>query len=50
MHVTPKSLLGREHTMTSKKLRTDGADSKALLAADHELLREVVRAAVREVL
>ncbi len=36
--------------MTAKKLRTDGRDWKALLADDADLMREIVRAAVSEIL
>jgi transposase-like protein len=50
MHVMSKSPLGREHTTTPSKLRTAERDWKALLAEDADLMREIVRAAVTEVL
>jgi len=46
MHVTPKSPLGREHTMTSSKHRTERAAWNALLADDADLMREIVHFAV----
>jgi transposase-like protein len=50
MHVMSKSPLEREHTMTETQLRTERADWKALLGDDADLMREIVRAAVTEIL
>jgi putative transposase len=50
MQVMSKSPPEREHTMTRSKLRTEKPDWKALLAGDADLMREIVRAAVSEIL
>lgn len=50
MHVMSKSPLEREHTVTQNKLRSQDRDWKALLADDADLMREIVRAAVSEIL
>jgi transposase-like protein len=40
----------RKHTMTERKVKSEGIDVKALLAGDDAFLRTVVRAALQEVL
>jgi len=50
MHAISKSPLEREHTMTKAQLRTERPDWKALLTDDADLMREIVHAAVQEIL
>lgn len=50
MHVIAKITPRREHTMTQKKLMRTGADRKALLSEDAELMRELVRHVMQEIL
>jgi putative transposase len=40
----------RKHTMTERKVKSEGIDVKALLAGDDAFPRTVVRAALQEVL
>jgi putative transposase len=50
MHVMSKSPLEREHTMTPSKRSAVKPDWKALLRDDADLMREIVRTAVTEIL
>src|SRR5665811_626298 len=50
MHGMAKITPRREHTMTQKKLMRTGADWKALLSEDADLMRELVRHVMQEVL
>lgn len=50
MHVIARSPHEREHAMTQRKLKAQGADWKELLAADDGFMRHLIRQVMQEVL
>jgi putative transposase len=50
MRVMPNHPYEREHTMTHEESTTSGLSLKALLADDQDLMRQLVRAAMQEIL